>query len=256
MPAVEAAAGHVADWHTPAMPTRLRSRVPLRLAYVALAAYDAHLAGRTDPHAHAVRRVTKPALMPLLAAGSVGSGAPSSLLAAQAASWAGDVALLRHSDDALRTGMAAFGAAHLVYTAGFLATRRSPTASTATTAPPATPAPPRPWLSRKRTRFAALAATNALALGYAAGRRDPALRGPVTVYGHVLGLMATAALSARGDRTGRLLLGSGALAFVVSDSILGTREFVWRDSPAVLETGVMATYTAAQLLIAEGVARL
>ncbi|MDP3967994.1 MAG: lysoplasmalogenase [Nocardioides sp.] len=235
------------------MSLRLPSRVSLRLAYVALAAYDAHLAGSADPRAHAVRRFTKPALMPLLAAGSAGSGAPRSVLVAQAASWVGDVALQRHSDEALRTGVTAFGAAHLAYTAGFLATRRSPAAIPAT---PAAPSAPRPLHTRKRARFAALAAVNALALGQAAGRRNPALRGPVTAYGHVLGLMATAALSARGTRSGQLLVGAGALSFVVSDSVLGTREFVWRDSPPALETAVMATYTAAQLLLAEGAARL
>ena len=51
------------------------------------------------------------------------------------------------------------------------------------------------------------------------------------------------------------LTAAGAVLFMVSDTLLGFRKFVLTDAPPALETGVMATYTAAQFLLSEGAAR-
>ena len=48
---------------------------------------------------------------------------------------------------------------------------------------------------------------------------------------------------------------AGAGLFLLSDSILGLRKFVLADPPAWMEGAVMATYTGAQYLIADGAAR-
>ena len=47
----------------------------------------------------------------------------------------------------------------------------------------------------------------------------------------------------------------GALLFMLSDSVLGTRKFLLKNAPARVESVVMATYTAAQFLLSEGAAR-
>ena len=53
----------------------------------------------------------------------------------------------------------------------------------------------------------------------------------------------------------RRLTAAGAVLFMASDTMLGFRKFVFTDPPPALETGVMATYTAAQFLLSEGAAR-
>lgn len=47
----------------------------------------------------------------------------------------------------------------------------------------------------------------------------------------------------------------GAALFLLSDGLIGTGEFLLDDPPPRLETAVMLTYAAAQLLLAEGAAR-
>jgi hypothetical protein len=42
--------------------------------------------------------------------------------------------------------------------------------------------------------------------------------------------------------------------FLASDAVLGTRRFLLRDAPPWTERVVMATYTAAQLLLRQGAA--
>ena len=93
-------------------------------AYVALAAADAALAGRTGTTARRLRLLTKPALMPTLTAamhqaehsdGTVRRG----VMAAQVLSWGGDVALLGSSERAFLGGLGSFFCAHLAYIATF-----------------------------------------------------------------------------------------------------------------------------------------
>lgn len=234
------------------VPARTRWRRPaLRAAYVALAATDTALAASTDPRAHRLRRYTKPALLPLLVAGNP-AGDQRLLVTAQLASTAGDVALLRSGDGALRAGMTAFAVAQGSYLTRFVLTRRTRTAPAAT----ATRTIATPGLPRLRAAFGVLAGTNAVVAGVAARRRDPALQAPTTAYGLLLSAMALGAFSARGTRAARILVSAGAASFVFSDSVLAVREHVWPEAPAVLEGAVMASYTSAQLLLAEGISAL
>ena len=48
---------------------------------------------------------------------------------------------------------------------------------------------------------------------------------------------------------------AGAGLFLLSDAIIGLRELLLTDPPQRLESAVMLTYAAAQLLLAEGAAR-
>jgi uncharacterized membrane protein YhhN len=68
----------------------------------------------------------------------------------------------------------------------------------------------------------------------------------VLVYGTALAAMAVAALD-----TDTPAVAAGGAAFMVSDSILALRTFGGASVPGA-DALVMATYTAAQALIAEG----
>src|SRR5690349_21311334 len=87
----------------------------LAAGYVALAAADAALAGSGTTAARRLRYLTKPALMPTLAAASRQARGNRRLTAAQALSWGGDVALLARSDQAFVGGLGSFLGAHLAY---------------------------------------------------------------------------------------------------------------------------------------------
>jgi uncharacterized membrane protein YhhN len=63
--------------------------------------------------------VTKPLLMPLLAAYAALRGAPRLLVAALLFGWGGDTLLLSDADPAFLAGMACFAAGHLCYLALF-----------------------------------------------------------------------------------------------------------------------------------------
>jgi uncharacterized membrane protein YhhN len=227
-----------------------RSAGTWKLAYVALAALDTTLSGSSNPGAHRLRRLTKPLLMPTLAAATPGSPSKSRLgtatLVAQVFSWGGDVALLGEGTRAFAAGTGSFGLAHAAYVSGFLS--RADTS--------------RPLLSRPATRALLgiwLVSTPVMARG--AARTAPVLGFAVGGYATLLTAMAANAL--RLDDTvpvsARRLTAAGALLFLASDTTLGLRKFVLSDtSPALdqaLETAVMATYTAAQLLLSEGAAR-
>lgn len=258
-------------------------------AYVALSAADTVLAGLG---ARRLRRLTKPLLMPTLARGLLAATSPSdgpsdpgttggpdrraravrATLAAQALSGGGDVALLGRGDVAFLTGLSSFLAGHGAYVLAFTELRRTRETSTASPGGTAT------W-SRAVTsgddrlgRVGPALAGTAYAivgptLSRAAARSSPRLRVPVLVYGGVLSVMVATA-SRVGPQVGpeaRRRLVAGSALFLVSDGLLGTREFLgpadasrgtgssWR-RPA-LDVAVMTTYTAAQGLIADGVAR-
>ena len=218
----------------------------LTAGYVALATVDAVLAGRTDPTSRRLRLLTKPALMPTLAAATHQAAAkpgrraapPLTITAAQALSWGGDVALLGRSDRSFLAGLASFYAAHLAYIAGFA--RRGQRLTAAPTAGVKT--------------AAALWLTTGPVMTFAARKADPDLTAPVAAYATALSAMlATAArlhpgLPAQARR--QVLAGAGL--FMLSDSILATQKFVLRRRVPALETAVMATYTAGQGLIALG----
>ena len=196
-------------------------------AYCVVAAADVVLAGRGYRRA---RRVTKPALMPLLAADLARSddsdGTKKLVLAGLGLSWLGDVALLGKGERALPSGLGAFLAAHGCYLAAFTKRRRGGVRNA-------------PWA------VAAYALTWA-GLNAVLFPRTGRLRLPVIVYGTALAAMAVAALD-----TDEPSVAAGGAAFFLSDSILALRTFGEAKSP-IADSAVMLTYTTAQALIAHG----
>ncbi|KAA1415465.1 lysoplasmalogenase [Nocardioides humilatus] len=217
----------------------------LKAAYVALAAVDTALSMSERPVAHKARFVTKPLLMPTLAASLATTPGASSaripVLAAQAAGWVGDVGLLSEEKKPFVVGTTGFAVGHAAYLAAFVPRRRR-----------------EPGLVRDpRARvLAAIWATNAPLMAWQARRAGVA---PVVGgYSAALTSMVVAATRLGPDQkpAARRLIAAGALTFLASDSILGLRKFVLRDPDPRLEGAVMATYTGAQFLISEGAGRL
>lgn len=88
-----------------------------------------------------------------------------------------------------------------------------------------------------------------------AGGLPPGLRLPVAAYALVIGLMAAQAIGSaiRQPGTGTMLVAVGAVAFVVSDTLLAINRFV---SPLPASAvWVLSTYYAAQVLIVGGTLR-
>ncbi|HWJ80898.1 MAG TPA: lysoplasmalogenase [Nocardioides sp.] len=216
-----------------------------KAAYVALAALDTALSASSRPLAHKARLLTKPLLMPALSASLATAPGDSSarvpVLAAQAAGWVGDVALLSERRTPFLVGTAAFAAGHGAYLAGFVPRDRhdvrlvdDPRARVLAGVWAAS-APVVAWRARKSGVGPAVAGYSLLltSMAVAATRLDPSL-----------------------PASGRRLAAGGALLFLASDSLLGLRKFVLDDPSPALEGAVMATYTSAQLLLSEGAARL
>ena len=92
----------------------------------------------------------------------------------------------------------------------------------------------------------------------AAWRRERELAGPVAAYSTALAAMFAAAtlLDPKLSRRGRRAVAAGAALFLTSDTLLGVQTFVLREEDPRLEVAVMATYTAAQGLIAAGATAL
>lgn len=224
----------------------MRTSTRFRLGYLALAAVDTWLSG-AGPRLERARVVTKPLLMPTLAASLTTderarrSPLLGTTLAAQAFGWGGDVGLLGEGPRSFMLGAGSFGIGHLAYIAGFRRVRRE-----------------RPLLVSPSAR-AVLAGGVALGpvVGVAAGRHERALGVAVPGYTAVLTTMAAHSgnLHPGQPRLARRLTFLGGLTFLASDSILGARKFLVGDPPAWMERAVMATYTTGQLLLAEGAAR-
>jgi len=206
-------------------------------AYGALSAVDAALAAATGGSPRA-RRFTKPLLMPLLATRTAATGTPgaSRTLAAQAFSWGGDVALLGEGRGAFLTGLGSFLGAHVAYVSALRSRSTAPLLATA-----------------GRRRLFAAGALLAAGMGAAAARKDRAFALPVAGYGVTLVAMVTAAAAVDADR-GRGEVVTGAALFLASDSLLGIGKFLLHERRPALEAAVMATYTAAQWCLAEGLA--
>ena len=226
------------------------ARLLARAAYVALAITDSYLAGRTGVKARRARFVTKPLLMPALATvttlGTRAAPAPlpalaSRTLAAQAFSWGGDVALLRKSQGALLTGVGSFFAAHVAYLSAF-GSARDPEARLNDTGP---------------MLAAASWGATAPVMAFAAGRKEPALGVPVAAYSAALAAMfgASTVLDPELPQAARRRIALGTSLFLLSDTLLGAQEFLRRTPSPRLEVAVMATYTAGQWFIADGVSR-
>jgi uncharacterized membrane protein YhhN len=211
-------------------------------AYAALAVADTVLVG-IGPRGRRAHHVVKPLLMPVLAA-TLAEGAGTDhpvvrrVLAAHGLSWGGDIALMSTQERDFLAGVASFFGAHLAYVSAFRALGS---------------ASPRTSPAGK----AVLAVSSALVPGnaVAAGRKDPRFGWPIGVYGTVLTAMATTAATLP-ESPGRGRVRAGAALFLLSDSLIGVQQFM-RDEPhPALESAVMATYTAGQWLISEGVTNM
>ena len=183
------------------------------------------------------QQVALPLVMPALAArtatGPRGVGSRR-VLAAQALSWGGDLALLGAGRGRFLTGLTSFLGAHLAYTSALRSRSSEPMLGTP-----------------GRRRFLAAGAAAASGMALAAARDDRAVALPVLGYGVTLATMVAAAAAVDPDR-GRAQLLTGASLFLVSDTLLGVRRFVLLDRAEHLDTAVLATYVAAQWCIGEG----
>ncbi len=205
-------------------------------AFGALALADAVLAA--GPHRwQRARLVTKPLLMPALAASS---RSDARLLGAQAFSWGGDLALLGEGRRPFLAGVGSFFGAHVAYVSAFRARSSRPVLAT-----------------RGRRRFLAAGSVLASGMALAAAREDRAVAVPVGAYGVALATMVASAAAIDADR-GRDRVLRGAALFLLSDVVLGLRTFVVGEegrASSALEGVVMATYTAGQWCIADGLRR-
>lgn len=219
-------------------------RLAATIGYLGLAAVDTYLAGRKGKGARYPRLVTKPLLMPALAASThlASQGRSGGLVrgvqVAQAFSWGGDLALLGRSKTHFLTGVGSFLVAHLGYIGGFTSARDTNASVSA------------PGVKAGITTWALAAPVMAVA----AGRQDPTLRMPIAAYSGVLTAMfATSTLLDRSmPASARRQIVSGTTLFLLSDSLLGIQKFLRTEESAALESAVMATYSTGQWLIAEG----
>lgn len=226
-----------------------RRTLAATVAFAALSLTDTVLAGRSTKTARRARFVVKPLLMPTLrfAFTEATPGRHDRLArttkAAQGFSWVGDVALLGSGERAFLVGVGSFFASHVSYIAGFGSVRDRSQAA--------------PRLKHPGVGAAlGLWVVSAPVLGFAARRSDPKLAVPVVGYAGILSAMfASSTLigpAVRPWARGTIQAGTGL--FLISDSVLGAEKFLLRGEHPALESAVMATYTAGQLLIAAGVA--
>lgn len=232
------------------MPPRSRTA---KIAYVALAAADTFLAGQGTTKAKPLRYLTKPLLMPVLATAFASSTTGrrdvlrQSALGAQAFSWGGDLALMGGSERSFLGGVGSFFAAHVAYITGFASAGSFSSASASNSAG---------FNSAGLKTAAAMWVATAPVMTIAAGRKDPTLRIPIAAYGTVLATMYAASTMLDQDlpRNARRKVVLGTSLFLASDTVLGLRKFLLDDHSPALESVVMATYTAGQWFIADGVA--
>lgn len=225
----------------------VRTSAKLKIGFLGLAAVETWLAGSTHHLAQRARVVTKPLLMPTLAAAlateekACGSPLRTTTLLAQAGGFGGDVLLLEHGDPRTFAGGAgSFALGHAAYITGFRRNRRRD----------------RGLYDGPQAR-AVLAswALSAPLVSWGAFREEKALAPAVAAYSGVLATTVAAATNTDLPPAARRLTAAGALLFLASDTILGFSKFVLKDPPPRLESVVMATYTGAQYLLAEGAAR-
>lgn len=208
-------------------------------AFGLLALTDAALAAAPSRLQRA-RVLTKPLLMPALLTRSLPAPGARPVATAQGFSWGGDLALLGKGRTSFLAGVGLFLCAHVAYVSAFRARSSASVLDTP-----------------GRRRFLAFSGLTAGGMTLAAARQDRALAAPIAVYSGALATMVAAAAAIDRDRGRNRVLGGAAL-FLVSDTVLGIRNFlVGEESPAAapLEAAVMATYAAAQWCIADGMRR-
>ncbi|TPQ19569.1 lysoplasmalogenase [Streptomyces sporangiiformans] len=178
--------------------------------------------------------LTKPLLMPLLAAHAGLCGGPGLLVAALLFGWGGDTLLLSDHDAAFLAGMSSFACGHLCY---LLLFRRYG-------------APPEPHARKGTPPGARLAGGYGLALATTVTLLwpdlPPELRVPVAAYSVLLTAMAY-----RATRLGPTAALGGVL-FMLSDTLIATGVAEWPQLPRP-DFWIMLTYIAAQLLLVRGV---
>ncbi|MFF0746062.1 lysoplasmalogenase [Streptomyces sp. NPDC004111] len=174
-----------------------------------------------------VHAVAKPLLMPLLVGHVAARGAPRLLIAALLFGWGGDVALLFDADPAFMIGMASFAVGHVCY---LLLFRGAP-------------------MNRPLGALYALALVTLVVLLWPGLPAE--LRIPVAGYSLLLTFMAFRA-SGLGRTPFLSAAGIGGALFLLSDTLIATGVADWPQLPAP-DFWVMATYAAAQLLLALGV---
>ncbi|MFE9911273.1 lysoplasmalogenase [Streptomyces clavifer] len=195
-------------------------RLARPLLVVFLAASALHLAGLLGG-VDTAHLVTKPLLMPLLAAYAVARGGPRLLTAALLFGWGGDVLLMPGADAAFLAGMGSFAVGHVCYLRLFGRGRVALPAGLA---------------------YAVLLVTFVVLLW-------PGLPGelriPLTGYSLLLTAMAW-----RSGALGRYAALGGAL-FLLSDALIATGIANWPQPPAH-DFWIMLTYLAAQYLLTRG----
>ncbi|WP_045298144.1 lysoplasmalogenase [Saccharothrix sp. ST-888] len=196
-----------------------------------LAATSAAHLGAIATGASALQLATKPALMPLLAAHTLARAerTPRLLTSALAASTGGDVLLQVGGDTAFLAGMGSFAAAHVCYVTMFV----------------------KQGALDDRRRTALVAAAYAAAWAAMVSQLWPGLgdlKLPVALYSLLLASTAVTS-SGLGWRTGL-----GGALFLLSDTLIATQLAGWRELPGH-EFWIMATYIAAQYLLAVGTLR-
>ncbi|MGX8905432.1 lysoplasmalogenase [Streptomyces netropsis] len=177
----------------------------------------------------AVAQITKPVLMPLLAARVVALGGPRLLVAALLFGCGGDTLLQIGGDTAFLLGMGSFAVGHVCYLALF-------------------------------ARYGAAGGARAYGLAGAYGVAwlgvvlllwpdlEAGLRVPVACYSLLLTAMACGA-----TRAGPRAAAGGAL-FLLSDTLIAGGIAEWPQAPAP-QFWIMLTYLAAQYLLAQGLSR-
>lgn len=186
------------------------------------------------------RYLTKPLLMPILAAGywlAVRPPGPGSrtVLAALLLSWAGDLLLLGEGANWFMSGLVAFLLAHLTYIRYFLSIRTNRVS----------------FLKRRPVMLLAVGVF-VFELLHILWPGLGELRAAVTVYAIVIGAMLCCALWQYGkvSDAAAFRLMAGAMLFVLSDAMLAIARF--RAPFPAAGTAIMATYCLAQFLIAGG----
>jgi uncharacterized membrane protein YhhN len=191
-------------------------------------------------HFQNVHSVVKPLIMPLLVAYFVSSVSARNyiFLAALVFCWAGDVLLMFQGELYFILGLAAFLTGHLLYMINYKQLRNK--------------AGNNELMPTQRIRFSlpiVLAGTGLVTILF------PHLGGmkiPVILYALVITLMAMFALFRYGFTSQKsfVLIFSGALFFMLSDSLLAINKFM--ESFTLASLAIMTTYILAQYLIVEG----
>lgn len=211
----------------------------LTCTYAAVSLADILLAGRARAR---LRRVTKPALMPLLAArlraeaansvnsGKSMAGVPAGVLGGVLISGLGDIALLGTAPRKFLLGLGSFAVGHGAYimTLTHLGA----------------------WgRLRKRWGWGVVAGAATGVIAATVARRAGPLRVPVIAYGGLITTMAALA-----SATGSPRAAAGAWLFCLSDLVLVVEKFSGEALPQA-DAIVMATYTAGQYALTTGLLR-